>query len=338
MATLLLTGATGFLGSWILEEMRREDTCRKQDFDTLRVLVRRPEKLSGADLPGTRLEVRQGDLLDPESVRSAAEGADTVLHVAALYDTTSPWRLFYRSNVEATRALIAGMKAGSKLVLTSTYGVYGFPNAGRPLTEDYEPKRPVWHYQRSKKMQEDLARGLCKERRIRFVALRPPTIIGPREMLSVPYMIQAIESGQMMLIGDGGNTQAFVHPADAARAHLLALTRIEENDGQAFHFASFHATFRQYVDAFAAALGAAPVRRRAPLWLARLVGVMGSFGRTLGLRTPYSTFTVAYVASSDVLDDSRIRERLGFTPSYDLPRTIQECVEWYRRERPRGRS
>jgi nucleoside-diphosphate-sugar epimerase len=338
MATLLLTGATGFLGSWILEAMRREDTCRKQGFGTLRVLVRRPEKLSGADLPGTRLEVRQGDLLDTESVRSAAEGADAVLHLAALYDTTSPRRLFYRSNVEATRALIAGMKAGSRLVLTSTYGVNGFPNAGRPLNEDYEPKRPIWHYQRSKKMQEDLARKLCRERRIRFLALRPPTVIGPREMLSVPSMAHTIESGQMMLIGDGGNTLAFAHAADAARAHLLALERIEENDGAAFHFVSFHATFRQYVDAFAAALGVAPVRRRAPLWLARLVGVMGDLGRSLGLRSPYSTFTVAYAASNDVLDDSRIRERLGFTPDYDLQRTIQECVEWYRRERPRGRS
>jgi nucleoside-diphosphate-sugar epimerase len=186
MAMLLLTGATGFLGSWILEQMRQEETCRKLGFDTLRLMVRRPEKLAQAPLPGTRLEVRQGDLLEPESVRSAAQAADAVLHVAALYDTHSPWRTFYRSNVEATRALVSGMKAGSSLVLTSTYGVYGFPNAGRPITEDYEPKRPLWHYQRTKWLQEQEARALCRERGIRFVALRPPTVIGPREMLSIP--------------------------------------------------------------------------------------------------------------------------------------------------------
>jgi nucleoside-diphosphate-sugar epimerase len=170
----------------------------------------------------------------------------------------SPWRAFYRSNVEATRALIGGMKAGGSLVLTSTYGVYGFPNAGRPITEDYEPKRPLWHYQRSKWMQEEAARALCRERGIRFLALRPPTVIGPREMLSVP-----------------------------------SLTRIQENDGAAF----------------------------------RLVGLHG----------PYSSFTVAYVASNEVLDDRRIRERLGFAPAYDLQRTVKESVDWYLKVRPRGR-
>jgi nucleoside-diphosphate-sugar epimerase len=229
------------------------------------------------------------------------------------------------------------MKAGSSLVLTSTYGVYGFPNAGRPITEDYEPKRPLWHYQRSKWLQEQEARALCRERGIRFLALRPPTVIGPREMLSVPSLARAIAAGRMMLVGDGSNTVAIAHAADAARAHLLALARIAEVDGQAFHFASFHATFRQYVDAFAAALGAPPVRRTAPLWLARAVGTLGDLGRLLGLHGPYSRFTVAYAASNDVLDDSRIRERLGFAPSFDLRRTVQESVAWYLQSRPRGR-
>ncbi len=337
MAVLLLTGATGFLGSWILEQMRQEETCRKLGFDTLRLLVRRPDKMRETAPPGTRLEVRQGDLLDPESVRSAAQGADAALHVAALYDTRSPWRSFYRSNVEATRALVSGMKAGSSLVLTSTYGVYGFPNAGRPITEDYEPKRPLWHYQRTKWLQEQEARTLCRERGIRFVALRPPTVIGPREMLSVPSLAHTIESGRMMLIGDGSNKVAFAHAADAARAHLLALARIEQNDGAAFHFASFHATFRQYVDAFAAALGVAAVRRAAPLWLARIVGALGDLGRVLGLSTPYTSFTVAYAASDDVLDDTRIRERLGFVPAFDLQRTVQESITWYLQARPRWR-
>jgi nucleoside-diphosphate-sugar epimerase len=337
MPILLLTGATGFLGSWILDLMRQEQTCHRLGFDTLRLLVRRPEKTKEIQLPGAKLEVRRGDLLDPDSVRAAAQGADAVLHVAALYDTHSPWRAFHRSNVEATRALVEGMKAGSSLVLTSTYGVYGFPNAGRPITEDYEPKRPIWHYQRSKWLQEQEARALCRKRGIRFTALRPPTVIGPREMLSVPSLARTIETGRMMLVGDGSNTVAFAHAADAARAHLLALAHVAENDGAAFHFASFHATFRQYLDAFAAALGAAPVRRQAPLGLARIVGALGDLGRLLGLHGPYSSFTVAYAASNDVLDDARIRERLGFAPAYDLQRTVKESIDWYLKARPLGR-
>jgi 2-alkyl-3-oxoalkanoate reductase len=337
MATMLITGGTGFLGSWILEEMRKADTARRLGYDVLRVLARSPERAAGISLPGVRVEVHKGDLLDPASLKTAATDADTILHVAALYDTSSPWSLFYRSNVVATRALIDGMKQGAKLVLTSTYGVYGFPSAGHPITEDYEPKRPLWHYQRTKKLQEDLARAVCREKGIRFVALRPPTVIGPGELLSVPTMLATIESGGMMLVGDGSNTIPLAHASDAARAHLLALEKIDQHDGGAFHFASFHATFRAWVDAMAEALGCPPVRRTAPRWLARTVGAAGDAARLFGARSAYTGFSVAFAGSNDVLDDTRIRRELGWAPSYDLARTVRECVDWYRAAKPSAR-
>jgi len=337
LATLLVTGATGFLGSWILEEMRKADAARALGYDVVRLLARNPQRAAGIGMPGARVEIRQGDLLDPASMRAAGADADAVLHVAALYDTSSPWRLFYRSNVEATHALVSGMKAGSRLVLTSTYGVYGFPSAGRPIKEDFEPKRPVWHYQRSKLLQEELARNLCRSRGIRMVALRPPTLIGPRELLSVPTMIDTIAGGRMVLVGSGANTIPLAHGSDAARAHLLALEKVDANDGAAFHFAGFHTTFRAYVDTFAVALGAPPVTRRVPFWLARAIGAAGDMARLVGVRSPYTGFTVAYAASNDVLDDTRIRDRLGFLPAYDLQRTVKECVTWYGEAHPRGR-
>ena len=312
MATLLLTGATGFLGSWILDEMKKADTARDLGFDTVRLLARNPAHAAGLQVPGARVEAVHGDLLDPQSIANAAGGADAVLHVAALYDTSSSWRLFYRSNVEATAALVEGMKPGSRLVLTSTYGVYGFPDVGRPITEDYEPKAPIWHYQRTKKMQEELARERCRGRGIRMVALRPPTVIGPREMLSVPIMIRTIESGRMILVGGGRNTIPLAHASDAARAHLLALERIDANDGESFHFASFHTTFREYVDAFAAELQAPRVKMSVPPWLARAAGAAGDAARLLGIRSPYTSFTVAFAKSNEVLDDSRISQAARF--------------------------
>ena len=159
MNTLLVTGGTGFLGSWIIDLTGRERFASKHGYDTVRVLARDPTKARALSLADARLEIVRGDLGDPASLRAAARGADAVFHVAALYDTTSRWKDFYRSNVEATRELIMGLAPGARMVLTSTYGVYGFPRAEN-VTEDYEPKKPIWHYQKSKKMQEDLAREL----------------------------------------------------------------------------------------------------------------------------------------------------------------------------------
>ena len=151
METLLLTGATGFLGSWILDTMGRERTASRLGYGTVRLLARDPGKAGGIALPDARIELAKGDLLDPPSVRRAAEGVRAVIHVAALYDLRSRWADFYRSNVEATEALIRGLPPASRFVLTSTYGVYGFPHAV-DITEDYEPKRPIWHYQKTKWM------------------------------------------------------------------------------------------------------------------------------------------------------------------------------------------
>jgi len=337
MATLLLTGGTGFLGSWILAALGHDGVADRLGIDSVRVLVRNPEKTAGLHLDAVRLDFRQGDLLDPASLRSAAAGAEMVMHVAALYDTHSRWRDFYRANVVATRSLIEGMASGSRLVLTSTYGVYGFPRSRRPIDEAFEPKRPIWHYQKTKKMQEDLARRLCRERGIQFVVIRPPTVIGPRELLSVPTLIATILGRRMVLVGDGTNRLPLAHAADAAQAHLLALERIRQVDGQAFHFASFHTTFGEYVNAFCRALGVPPVRRRVPAVVARAVGVAGDVLRSIGVHIPYNSFSVAYAAANETLDDSRIRSLLGFRPSYDLERTVEECVTWYRECRPVAR-
>jgi nucleoside-diphosphate-sugar epimerase len=339
MGTLLLTGGTGFLGSWILAALGARGTARRLGIDTVRMLVRNPAKAAGLGLhvEGVRVELRAGDLRDHASLRSAASGADAVMHVAALYDMSSSWKDFYQSNVVATEALIQAIRPGGRLVLTSTYGVYGFPSSPEPIRESYEPKRPIWHYQKTKKMQEDLARELCRGKGIRFVALRPPTIIGARETLSVPTLVDTILGNRMILVGDGSNRLPLAHGADAAQAHLLALERIDAVDGAAFHFAGFQTTFREYIDAFCRALGVPPVRRRVPVAVARAVGAAGDALRLLGIRSPYTGFSVAYGAADDVLDDSAIRDRLGFKPEWDIERTVADCVSWYREAKPKAR-
>jgi nucleoside-diphosphate-sugar epimerase len=204
MAVLLLTGSTGFKGSWILQMLEESELAMDSVYDTLRLLVRDPGKLKGYGSKRYRIEV-----------------------------------------VEGTKALINSLKPGTRFVLTSTYGVYGFPNKEKPIDEDFETKRPIWHYQKSKKAQEEMARKLCGERDIRFCALRPPTTIGPRERLFVPGVITFIREGKLMLINGVENIIPLAHGEDAARAHLLALKQIDKNDGEAFHFESFNVPFKE---------------------------------------------------------------------------------------------
>ena len=337
MSILLLTGSTGFIGSWIFQMLEESDIAKDLGYDTLRLLVRNTSKAKELKSKKFEIEIAEGILLKPESLAKATDGVDAVIHTAALYDTRSSKRAFYLANVEGTRALIESLASGTRFVLTSTYGVYGFPNSEEPITEEFEPKRPIWHYQKSKKLQEDLAKKLCRERNIRFCALRPPTTIGPREYLTVPILIRSIQEGRMMLIGGGENIIPFAHGADAARAHLLALKRIDENDGNAFHFTSFHVSFKNLVSAFCTALDLPPVDRSVPFFIASTIALLSDGIRRIGIDLPYTRFTVRFIASHSLLDQEKIRSTLGYEPEYDLEVTVQESVRWFIENKPKSR-
>ncbi|MHA2254260.1 MAG: NAD-dependent epimerase/dehydratase family protein, partial [Candidatus Kariarchaeaceae archaeon] len=161
MSTLLITGATGFLGSYILKELETPRFRETLDFETIRFLVRSPEKAVDLKSDFYAYETIKGDLFDHKSIEKAATGVDAIIHIAALFDASSKKEEFEKANVLGTQVLINSLKSGSKFILTSSTGVYGFPNQKEPLAEDYEPKKPYWHYQKSKKNQEDLAFELC---------------------------------------------------------------------------------------------------------------------------------------------------------------------------------
>ena len=337
MSTLLLTGATGFLGSWILEILEKENLAGNLGYDTVRLLARDPEKVQKKKNTHLKLEVVKGDLLDHESLKKAAEDVSGVIHSAALYDVRSSKTSFFSVNVEGTEALIRSCSRGTRFVLTSTYGVYGFPNRKEKIKEDYEPKKPIWHYQRSKKRQEDVSRALCGERDMRFVALRPPTIIGPGDLFVIPSMVELIRMGRLMLIGGGEKQMPYVHVADAARAHVLALQHIDENVGESFHFAGFTVQFKDFVSAVCRELGVTSVEKSIPYFIAYSAGALGDVLRAVKVDTPFSRFTVAFLSSHSLLDTSKIEERLGFFPDYGFEKTVKESMDWYKEHTPHAR-
>ena len=320
---LLITGSTGFLGSNLLTELENPEYKKKLGIESIKLLVRSKEKAKDIKSELYTLEIIEGDLSNIPALKKATENVDAVIHIASKYGIKGRYREYYTANVEGTKNLIDQLQPGTKFVLTSSVAVYGYnANKGKLFTEDYEPKKPFGPYQKTKKLQEDLAREMCKEKGLPFVALRPPMISG-RGDLPTKILVDNIKK-RMIMFGRGGKGLVpILHPRDAAKLHLLALEKINEVDGEAFHAASFHVPFKEYVNTLAREVGLKDIKLHVPYFM---IYSLGAFMEFISFNTAdINRFSVKILGASDHLDVTKVTEKLGFKPTYTLEDVIKEC-------------
>src|ERR1700733_11257057 len=126
---IFLTGATGFVGSHVAQELSRRGA-------QLRILIRPTSKLE--NLSGLPAETVVGDLLRPDALRTAIAGCDAVMHVAADYRLwVTDAEKMYATNVTGTRELlrIAREEGVPRVVYTSSVATMGFLSNGCPADE-----------------------------------------------------------------------------------------------------------------------------------------------------------------------------------------------------------
>jgi nucleoside-diphosphate-sugar epimerase len=178
---IALTGATGFIGQYLLEEMPKRGY-------RIRALLRRP-----ASMPVDASSAVIGDLTRPQNMSAALEGVDAVIHSAGLAHAMSgvPENDYRLINTEATvRLARAARRAGAKrFVFLSSIRAQCGPTADTVLTEAVEP-RPTDAYGRSKLAAE---RGLA-DLDLDWVSLRAVLIYGPGVKGNMAQLIKLARS------------------------------------------------------------------------------------------------------------------------------------------------
>jgi dihydroflavonol-4-reductase len=216
----LITGATGFLGQHLIDQLLEEEAS------SFRVLVRESHPRHA----GLDIEVVEGSILDPESVERAVDGIERVYHLAGKVSRDpDDARELYRVHVEGTANLCrAGKKAGvERIVLASTSGTVAVTDDGIAIPDETFPS-PIeiigrWPYYTSKLYQEETARRECGSD-IELVILNPSLLLGPGDKrLSSTEDVLRFLAGDIPVIPPGGVN--FVDVRDVAAAFRTAMQR-----------------------------------------------------------------------------------------------------------------
>jgi nucleoside-diphosphate-sugar epimerase len=328
MSTVLVTGATGFIGGHLAEALvdaGHEVTC----------LVRATSDRSRLEPLGVRFA--EGDINDQASLAAAIAdaGAEVVYHLAAMLK--QPWHPeFLTTNADGVRLVArACADAGGPVLLSvSSIAAAGPARHGRPLVES-DPPEPVSRYGRSKLGGEEAARELAG--RVPITIVRPPAVVGERDTASLPLFEMAAR-GFHPVPGRGQDRLSMVHVGDLVAAIIAAAERGErlgDRAGQGIYFAAAdeQPTIRELGELLAPAVGRDRVRVvPAPRLLSKLVGAAAEGVARARNRPSILNYDkmIEANAGSWICSTDKARDQLGWAPAEPLGDRLAQTGAWYR--------
>ncbi|HUF75779.1 MAG TPA: NAD-dependent epimerase/dehydratase family protein, partial [Longimicrobiales bacterium] len=221
----LVTGATGMLGSYIVERLLAEGW-------EARALVRRttgegePTARPAAWMDGLSVERVHGSLEDRGSLLAGAAGCDVIFHAAAAIGSGGTWAAFYRGNVEGTAHVVAAAEAaGARLVHVSSTAVYGRERYRDEPTDESVPLPDLPEhdvYGRSKQEAEALVLDAHRRGRVWAAVVRPPVMFGKRDRQFAPRIGPVFARGVFPRIAGGDTTLSIAHAESVAEGAVLA--------------------------------------------------------------------------------------------------------------------
>jgi len=324
----LVTGATGLLGSHIVEKLRAAG-------EDVRALVRPNSDTSFLDTLGVDKAV--GDVTDPESIAAAMEGVRTVYHAAARVGDWGPWSEFAAVTIEGTRSMIqAAARAGVKRFLhISSISAYGHPDGKALVLDETAPLGQNLHkwsyYSRSKVQAERIVWAAHERGDVPVTVIRPSWLYGERDRASMPRLIRAIRGGQAKLLGDGSNRLSLTYAGNEADGCILAANS-PKAVGQGYNLCNDgEITQAEYLNKIAACLGAEPITRKVPYKVAYAAGfLMELFGHAVGRKSPplVTRYSVWLIGRRVQFSTEKIRRELGYSPAVSYDEGIARAVRW----------
>ncbi len=328
----LVTGATGLLGSHIVEQLRLSQR-------PVRVLVR-----PGSDrtwLTPLNVEFVEGDLGDPDSLAQACAGVTTVYHAAARVGDWGPWDDFVKITIEGTRHLARAAAAAGvdRFIHISSISAYGHPDGEGLVLDETAPLGVNLHkwsyYSRAKVRAEHDLWEMYRAGKIKLTVIRPSWLYGPRDRATIFRLSRMLRQGKAKILGDGENRLNVVYAGNVAEAAILAADS-DEAIGEGFNCCNDGVMKqKQWMNLLASELGAPPVTKHVPYKVAyRLAFVLECIGHLFKLKKPpmITRYAVWLMGRRCFFSADKARKMLNWQPTVSYPQGVQKTIAWLREQ------
>jgi len=317
-----VTGATGFIGSHLVDELL------KKNYE-IKCLVRKSSSTKWLD--GKAVEYVHGDLFSHDALELVLKDIDYVYHVGGVTFAKKKEE-FYRGNVDATKSLLdacykfnPGLK---KFIHVSSQAAVGPSFDGKPIdeTRDYHP---LTTYGLSKVEAEKAVIGYFDK--LKCTIVRPPAVYGPRDYAIFEYF-KSMNRGLQPLIGFDNKLVSLIHGVDLVRGFILAGEQEISTSGIYFISSEKFYNWRDVGAMTQKLLGRRTVRVVIPHFAVKTTAF---FSEVFGFFSPKPVIlnrekareiTQAYWICST----EKAERELGFKELFTLEEGFKNTIEWYR--------
>jgi nucleoside-diphosphate-sugar epimerase len=314
----LVTGATGFVGSHLVESLLRAGA-------EVTALARSPEKAAALSARGVRIVA--GHLHASSAVQQAVLEQDVIYHVAGAIAAPSEAE-FLRANREGTRNMVAAAEAGgsARFVFVSSLAAGGPAPPGCPL-DGSEAPRPVTAYGRSKLEAEQVVRAS----QLTWSIVRPPIVYGPRDR-EVLKLFRIARLGIAPVFGDGTQELSAIHAADLGAA-LVAVAESTNTVGRVYNACHPEVfTSSDFGRAIGSAMGRSVRTLRIPPTLGRALLTATETSSRLAGHTTILTADKAneFFQPAWTGDPTPLTRDCGWRAVHHLQSGLADTYQWYR--------
>jgi len=321
---ILITGATGFVGSAVLRRLLAAG-------HRVRALARPAS--DRRNLEGLAVEVAEGDLLEPSSLRPALEGCSGLFHVAADYRLWAPDPgPMFRANVDGTRMLLLAARDArvERIVYTSSVAALGVL-PGDAVADEKTPVTfadMIGPYKQSKFLAEAAVRKLIEDEGLPVVIVNPSTPIGPRDIKPTP-------TGRLIVEAAAGRMPAYVetglnvaHVDDVAEGHLLAFEK--GRVGERYILGGENMSLQAILGAVAAAAGRRAPKLKIPHGAILPIAYAAEAWARISGGEPFATVDGVRMARKKMyFSHAKAARDLGYAPR-PAGQALADAVRWFK--------